>query len=100
MRLTEREIALIKNIPKVRTNRKRAAWLALFVNLVLLAGVHYFDYGVDTLGLMIAVFIGLSISGVARQYFSPDTDDKLVDLLLRYVDDDSEALRQVYGERK
>ena len=100
MRLTEREIEMIRDVPRIRTNRKRAAWAALVTNVVLLAGVRYFEYDVGSVGLLLAVFVGLSIAGVARQYFAPDPNDRFVDLLLRYVDDDPDALAQLYGEQR
>lgn len=95
MRLSSREVELIKDVPKARRNRKLSAWSGLITSLVILIGVHFFDYQVSTLGLFIATIVGFSIGNLAAEYFRVRPDDKLVDLLLRYVNDDPTAIRQL-----
>lgn len=98
MKLTAREVEMIKDIPRIRTSRVRAAWSGLITAVALLAGVLYFEYQAETLGMLLAVFVGFSIGNLANAYLARHPNDKLVDLLLRYVDEDSEALAQLYGD--
>jgi len=98
MKLTALEVEMIKDIPRIRTNRVRAAWSGVITTVALLAGVLYFEYQAETLGMLLAVFVGFSIGNLANAYLARHPDDRLVELLLRYVDDDSEALAQLYGD--
>jgi hypothetical protein len=98
MKLSSREVEMISNIPKARRDRKLSAWSGLIIALVALIGVHILDYWVSTLGLFIAVLVGFSIGKLAAEYFRVRPDDKLIDLLLRYVNDDPEAVAQLSGQ--
>ncbi len=95
MKLSNRELDLVSKAPRNRQMRKRAAWTSLAVSLASLVAVHYFDFRVDTLGLFMAVAVGVSISEVFAAYFRIREQDKLTDLLLRYVNSDPHAVEQL-----
>ena len=95
MRLSSREVELIKDVPKTRRNRKLSAWSGLITSLVIMIGVYFFDYQVGNFGLLIAMIVGFSVGNLAAEYFRVRPDDKLVDLLLRYVNEDPTAIEQL-----
>lgn len=90
MKLSDREIEIISNIPKNRRNRRLGLWLtiaSLFMGLVV---SPYVDYDLTTASIMLGGFL----AGQAAAYSSTRYEDKLIDLVQRYVNSDPEAIRQ------
>ena len=94
MKLSDREIEMISNVPKHRRSRKLNACLGLATALCVVIAVEYFEFYRGSLGPIAAIFLGFAVGEVARAYFRVRPEDKLIDLLLRYVNSDPEALRQ------
>jgi hypothetical protein len=94
MKLSDREIEMISNIPKNRRDRKLGAWLGLATALAAFVAVQYFDFHHESLGPVFAILLGFSTGEVARAHFRVRPEDKLIDLLQRYVNSDPEAVRQ------
>lgn len=95
MKLTRREIELISNIEHSRLRRRRFAWIGLVSALVVLTAASYFDWSSSELYMVIGLLLGSAAWSVDRAYSAVRIDDKLNDLLLRYVRSDPEALRQL-----
>jgi hypothetical protein len=55
----------------------------------------YFDWLSSTLFIVIGFFIGFAVVNIASAYSAVRADDKLNDVLLRYVRSDPEAVRQL-----
>ena len=97
MKLTSREIEYLAGIDKRRKRRRIGAWIGLVLLLVLLAiEVRFGLYG-GGLATVLAVFIGVVVSTLAHEYFGVSAENKLLDLLQRYVNSDPEAVRQIAG---
>jgi hypothetical protein len=91
MKLTDREIELISNIPRNRRNRRLGLWLTMASILIMVVVGSYIDYD----GTAVFMFLGGFLGGQAAAYFSTRSEDKLIDLVQRYVNSDPEAIRQV-----
>jgi hypothetical protein len=95
MKLTKREIELIANIEKSRLRRRRGAWTGLVSTLVVWFAASYFDWLSNVSSMVIGLCLGFAIVNLASAYSAVRADDKLNDVLQRYVNDDPEALRQL-----
>lgn len=93
MKLTTREIDLISDIGKTRRKRRRGAWLSLLVILAILVAALYFEWDLDGAIAVLAVFAGIAITELTSEYFGTRTETRLQDLLLRYVNNDPEAIQ-------
>ena len=94
MRLTEREIELITTIPKRRRDHKLGAWLGLAIAAAAFGAAQHFGAQYDSLGPVLGVLLGISAGEVARAHFRVTPEDKLIELLQRYISRDPEAVRQ------
>ena len=94
MRLTEREIELITTIPKRRRDRKRGAWLGLAIAVAAFIAVQYLGPQYASAAPIMGILLGFSAGEVARVHFRVTPEDKLVELLQRYISRDPEAVRQ------
>lgn len=94
MKLTEREIELITTIPKRRRDRKLGAWLGLAVAVAAFSALPYLGPQYDSLGPIIGILLGFATGEVARVHFRVTPEDKLIELLQRYISRDPEAVRQ------
>jgi hypothetical protein len=95
MKLTNTEIELISEIERSRFRRQRGAWIGLVITLVAWFSVSYFEWLSNSSSIVIGVFLGIAIVNLASAYSSVRADDKLNDVLQRYVNNDPEALRQL-----
>jgi len=93
MKLTDREVEIVSSYSTVKNRRKIGAWLGLATVVAFWIGQYYFDR-LDSLGPVIAVFLGISAAELASLYFRVRPEDKMVDLLQRYINSDAEALAQ------
>lgn len=97
MQLTRREIELLRQIPVERAKRRRnlflgfACWLAAPV----IAGYVDIDYdhfyGIDLAGIY--PLLGGFLVGQWAWYLRSRPEDKLIDIIQRYVNRDAEAIR-------
>ena len=85
---------MVSKILKNRRDRKLSAWLGLAAALAAFIGALYFDLDFDSLGPVIGVFLGISGAELTSVYFRVRPEDKLLDLLQRYINNDPEAVRQ------
>ena len=95
MKLTDREVEIFLNYSKVQRGRRIGAWLGLVVAFCAYILVSYFDFHLDSLGMVFGIFLGISIVELTTQYFRVRPEDKLINLLQRFINSDPEALRQV-----
>jgi hypothetical protein len=94
VRLTEREIEFINGIPKRRRDRKLGAWFGLASAVAGFAALQYVGSQYDSLGPVLGIFLGFSAAEVARVHFRVTPEDKLIELLQRYISRDPEAVQQ------
>jgi hypothetical protein len=90
LKLSDREIELISSIPRNRRNRRLGLWLAMAAPLITAVAGFYIDYDLTTVMAM----LGGLLVGQAAAYSSSRTEDKLIELVERYVNTDPEAIRQ------
>jgi len=95
MKLTKREIELISNIENSQLQRRRAAWIGLVSAIVVFIAASYFNSSSSELSLIVGLVLGAAALNFASAYSTLRSDDKLNDVLLRYVRSDPEALRQL-----
>jgi len=93
LKLTDREVEIISSYSTIKKRRKIGAWLGLATAVAFWIGQYYFDR-LDALGPVIAVFLGISAAELASLYFGVRPEDKMVDLLQRYINSDAEAIAQ------
>ena len=98
MKLTNREIEIVSSFSKVQNRRKIGAWVGLATVIAFWIGQYYFDR-LDSLSPVIAVFLGASVAELASLHFRVRPEDKMVDLLQRYINNDAEALAQISSTR-
>lgn len=98
MKLTNREVEIVSSYSKVKNHRKFGAWLGLAAVVAFWIGQNYYER-LDSLGPAIAVFLGISAAELASLYFRVRPEDKMVDLLQRYINSDAEALAQLSSGR-
>ena len=94
MRLTEREVKLIAEIPKRRRERKIEAWLGLAFAIAAFIVFQHLDPRYDSLVYVVGIALGFTAGEVARVYFRVTPEDKLIAVLQRYINRDPEAVRQ------
>jgi hypothetical protein len=90
MKLSDREMEIISSIPKNRRNRRLGLWLSIAGILIAVVAGPYIDYDVTTAITMLGGFL----AGQAAGYSIARSEDKLIDLVQRYVNSDPEAIRQ------
>ena len=96
MKLSAKVLKFISEIETRRVRRRRDAWTYLvvaFLLVVLSNNVEVFS----SLANESLLFIGIAVAAMylAHTYFAVRPDDKLVDLLQRYVNQDPEAVAQL-----
>ena len=90
MKLSDREIEIISGMPKNRRLRRLGVWFAAASVLIALVVNFYIDYD---LGPVITMLSGFMV-GQAAAHHSARSEDKLIELVQRYVNSDPEAIRQ------
>ena len=98
MKLSAKEAKLISQLRTRRKHRKWDAWLSFVLAVGLLVAVE--GYGLlPSLGEFpfIGMAVGAAVAYLIHVYFAVRPDDKLIDLLQRYVNRDPEAIAQVAG---
>jgi len=95
MKLTKREIELIAGIETNRNRRRRAAWVGLSIVLAGWFALNFFDRFTGSSSTLIGMLFGAAIVNLANAYSTIRVDDKLNDVLQRYVNSDPDAVRQL-----
>jgi len=95
MKLSPREIDLISDISRSRRMRGIGAWVALGIVLFGGGALMYLNVLADSSSIVIGIFLGVAITNVASAHSNVRADDKLIDILQRYVNSDPEALQQL-----
>ena len=95
MKLTKREIDLITGIEKNRRRRKNGVWWTVLVLLVTWFVLPLIGIEKETVFTLVAVAFGIAFSDYVNNYIRVRSEDKLIDLLQRYVNGDAEAIRQL-----
>jgi hypothetical protein len=90
VKLSDREIEIISSRPKNRRNRRLGFWFATASILIALVISAYIDYDLTTVIAMLGGFL----AGQAAAYSGARSEDKLIDLVQRYVNGDPEAIGQ------
>ena len=93
MKLTGREMNIVSAYSATRKRRKIGAWIGLATVAAFWIAMAYVDR-LDSVGTVLGMSLGLLIAELASLYFGTRPEDKMVDLLQRYVNQDAEALEQ------
>jgi hypothetical protein len=91
VKLSDREIEIISSIPKNRRYRRLGLWFPAAAILLAVVVGFYIDYDLTTAVTMLGGFL----AGQAAAYSSTRSDEKLIDVVQRYVNGDPEAIRQI-----
>ena len=91
MLLSNREIEVISSLAKGRRYRVLSLWILAAAILLAVAASFYIDYDLTVAIVMLGGFLG----GQAAAYSSYRSDELLIEIVQRYVNDDPEALRQI-----
>jgi hypothetical protein len=93
MKLTDRELEIFSSYSAIQRKRKAGAWIGLGFIVVCWVAIYYTDR-FDSIGDVLAIFLGFITAELASLYFGVRPEDKMVDLLERYINNDAEALKQ------
>lgn len=98
MKLTDRELEVFSSYSAIQRKRKVGAWIGLGFIVAFWVAIYYTDR-FDSIGNVLAIFLGFVTAELASLYFSVRPEDRMVDLLERYVNNDAEALKQFSSRR-
>ena len=96
MKLSARELKFLSEVETRHVRRRRDAWIyliAVFLLILLSNKVEVFAGLADT--SILGVGIGVAVAYLVHVYFAVRPEDKLVELLQRYVNQDPEAVAQL-----
>jgi len=96
MKLSARELKFLAEVETRHVRRRRDAWMYLisvFLLIVLTNKVEVFAALGDT--SILSVGITIAVIYLVHTYFAIRPEDKLVELLQRYVSQDPEAVAQI-----
>ena len=96
MKLSTRELKILSEIEPRRVRRRRDAWIYL-IAAFLLVGITNNVEMFSSLGDESILYVGIAVAAMylAHTYFAVRPEDKMLDLLQRYVNQDPEALAQL-----
>ena len=96
MKLTDKELELLTNIESRRRARKLGAWIALIGAVALVLVTAKFGWLPSLTGSGVpAVLLGAAAAHLAWVYSSARPEDRLMELLQRYVNQDPDAVQQL-----
>lgn len=93
MKLTGREMAIVSAYSATQRRRRTGAWIGLAALAAFWIAMAYIDR-LGSVGTVLGISLGLIIAELASLYFGTRPEDKLIDLLQRYINQDAEALEQ------
>lgn len=98
MKLSAKEVKLISKLSTRRKHRKWDAWLSFLSTVGLIVATY--GYGMFP-SLMewpiLGIMTGAAFAYLVHVYFGVRPEDKLIELLRRYLDRDPEAIAQIAG---
>ena len=98
MKLTAKEVKLLSALSKRHKRRKWDAWFSFLSTIALIVATY--GYGMFP-SLIEWPFLGMAAGGTSgylmHVYFAVRPEDKLIELLQRYVNRDPEAVAQLLG---
>ena len=100
MKLSARELKFLSEVETRHVRRRRDAWIYLIAVILLIAlttKVEVFAALGDT--SILGVGIGVAVVYLIHVYFAVRPEDKLLELLQRYVREDPEAVAQLAESR-
>ena len=95
MRLSDKELKLLAEIEKRRSDRKRGAWLNLVVVILLSIAASSGLQALQEQWVLLGLLMVFAVAYLANVYFAVRPEDKLMVLLQRYVSQDPEAVVQI-----
>lgn len=93
MKLTGREMKIVSAYSATRKRRKIGAWIGLATIAAFWIAMVYIDR-LESVGTVLGISLGILIAELASLYFGVRPEDKMIDLLQRYINQDAEALEQ------
>lgn len=100
MKLSAKEIDLLSDLKKVRRQRRFFAWIVASVTLVALIALYSMETNLDALIPALSAFFGMAVFLLADDLLGVRTEDPVEDLLLKYVNNDPEALQRISDRAK
>ena len=98
MKLTTNEMKLLLNLSKRRRRRKWDAWSWFLSTIGLMIATYGYGFFPSlTEWPILGMAAGLTLANLVHVYFAVRPEDKLVELLQRYVNRDPEAVKQLAG---
>lgn len=95
MRLSEKEIEYLLDRSARSKRRTTALWSFFLSSLVLLVSNVWFRWLDESYLVLPPLFVATGFSLLCSHYFAIDAEEKLLDLLQRYVRHDPEAVQQL-----
>lgn len=98
MKLSAKEVKLISDLSTKRKRRVWGAWVSFLTVVALLVATY--GYGMFPAlgeGPFLGFAVGAAFVNLVHVYFGVRPEDKLIDLLQRYVNQDPEAIAQIAG---
>lgn len=95
LKLTAREIDLISDITKTRRQRRLGAWISLAIVFASFVAALYLEWDLDGAITVLAIVASVAMTELTSEYFGTRTETRLQELLLRYVNNDPEAIQLI-----
>ena len=98
MNLSAKEVKLLSELSARQKRRMWDAWLSFLMTIALMVATY--GYGMLpalTEGPFLGMAAGLTLAHLIHVYFAVRPEDKLIELLQRYVNNDPEAVAQLSG---
>ncbi len=96
MKLSRTEINLLLDIQAAQKRRRRDAWTSFFLVIGVLIGTYQFElFPALQQSELLGAAIGATTAYLIHVHFAIRPEDKLINLLQRYVNRDPEAVTQL-----
>ncbi len=95
MQLTDREIRLLDDVERRRSRRRLHAWIAFVSVLAVNAADWITDFGSPEASTILVFSLVMGMGYLISLYTVVRDEDKLIELLRRYVNNDPDAIRQI-----
>jgi hypothetical protein len=95
MKLSAKEIEIFSQIEKNKKWRRINAWINLVSIPVILYIASLLNLVPPFPMALVGTIVGFTVANLANVYFGVRSEDKLIDLLQRYVNRDPEAISQM-----
>jgi len=95
MRLSDKELKLITEVEKRRSDRKKGAWLNFVVVIILSIATFAGFQVIQEQWILLGLLTAFAAAYLANVYFAVRPENELIELLQRYVNQDAEAVEQI-----